>query len=318
MTPPLRTLTLLAFLSLPVLACGDPEPGSTDRVAAPPVDTLLHVEGTEIFVHTEGSGEPLVVVHGGPLLDHGHLVPPLRPLGDRFRLVFYDQRLAGRSAGTVDSASVSLDQFVADIEAIRTALGLDRIHLLGHSWGGLIAMEYAIAHPDRLRSLVLVSPLPPSSTLWQGEQRAQNAALQPADTAGMGELRSSSGMEAGDPVVIERLLQMSFRSQLHDPALADSLRFDIPIDYMERSRLFGLMMADLQSFDLLDALAGLDVPTLVVYGDAETGAQGTADTLIATIPDARARGVADAGHFSFFERPETFRRLLADFLEELR
>ncbi len=315
MIPPHHTSLLTAAVAATTLACSDPSPDGPAGTTDSPDDTVITVGGTDLFVHTEGSGPPLLVVHGGPLLDHGHLVPPLRPLADRFRLVFYDQRLSGRSEGVVDSASVTLDRFVADIEGIRTALGLERIHLLGHSWGGLIAMMYALAHPDRLRSLILISPLPPTATLWQEEQQAQAAALEPADTAGIGALRSSPGMEVGDPEVIERLLQLSFRSQLHDPALADSLRFDIPTDYRERSRQFGFMMADLQSFDLLPGLGQLAVPTLIVHGGSETGAARTADTLSATIPAARVVVIPDAGHFSFFERPRAVRDVLTRFLE---
>ena len=318
MTRRLTPLLAAASLALGTSGCAGPASGPPDDTGGAAIDTVLQVGGTGLFVHAEGAGEPIVVVHGGPLLDHGHLVEPLRPLADRFRLVFYDQRLSGRSEGRVDSASVTLDRFVEDIEGIRLALGLDRLHLMGHSWGGLIAMKYAIAHPDQLRSLVLVSPLPPSSTLWQDEQRAQAADLQPEDTAGMGALRASPGMEAGAPTVIERLLQLSFRAQLHDPVLADSLRFHIPTDYRDRSRQFSLLAGDLQSFDLFPDLAGLGAPTLVVYGASETGAAPTADALRATIPDVWVAVIPEAGHFAYFEKPSAFRTVLTSFLEELR
>ena len=106
-------------------------------------------------MHREGSGEPAIVIHGGPLLDHGYLQPYLAPLGDELELIFYDQRLSGRSDGVVDSASVRLDTFVDDIEALREALGLERVHLIAHSWGGLLAMKYATAHPDRGKVVLL-------------------------------------------------------------------------------------------------------------------------------------------------------------------
>ncbi|MDX1675859.1 MAG: alpha/beta fold hydrolase, partial [Longimicrobiales bacterium] len=213
------------------------------------MDTLLTVNGTELFVHREGTGEPVVVVHGGPLLDHGYLVEPLRPLTDGHELIFYDQRLSGRSAGRVDSASVRLDTLVADIEAIRTSLGLGRIHLLGHSWGGLLAAKYAASHPDRLRSLVLLSPLPPSAELWQAEREAQAAALEPADTAGMGALRSSEAIRRGESDAVETLLRMSFRGQFRDPSRAMELEFHIPEDYVARSRQLRYLAGDLTDYD---------------------------------------------------------------------
>jgi len=303
--------TLLAALGLLLTACGGSgSPGG----AAGAMDTLLAVNGTRLFVHVEGSGEPIVVVHGGPVLDQGYLVGPLRPLGTDHELVFYDQRLSGRSEGSVDSASVTLASFVDDLEGIRRELGLGRIHLLGHSWGGLLAMEYALAHPDRLRSLVLVSPMPPSVGLWQQEQAAVAASLAPEDTAGMGGLRASGAFRAGDPAAIEQRLRLSFRSQLADPTLASSLRFHIEPDYGERSRQFGYLLPELMTYDLTGRLPGLRVPTLVVYGAAETAAARTADTLRALISDVRVEAIPGAGHFSFLERPDAFLGVARDFL----
>ncbi|HKK07545.1 MAG TPA: alpha/beta fold hydrolase [Gemmatimonadota bacterium] len=306
--------TLLALLLL--LACGGsdaPRDGSGSDVRAGPIDTLLAINGTHLWVHAEGAGDPLVVVHGGPVLDQGYLVGPLRFLARDHRLVFYDQRLSGRSDGTVDSASVTLDTLVADLEALRRQLGLGRIDLLGHSWGGLLAMEYAVAHPEALRSLVLVSPMPPSVGLWLEEQRAVREALAPGDTAGVGELAASEAFRSGDPAAIERMLRLSFRGQMADPSLADSLSFHIEPDYRERSRQFGHLRLDLSTYDLRGDLAGLGVPTLVIYGKAEAGARTVADTLAALVPDAEAVAIPRAGHFSFLERPRAFREAVEAF-----
>ena len=289
-------------------------PSAADSGVEPGSDTVLPINGTELFVHREGAGEPVLVVHGGPVLDHGYLVEPLRPLAGEFELIFYDQRLSGRSAGTVDSASVRLDTFVADIEGVRTALDLGRVHLVGHSWGGLLAAKYATVHADRLRSLVLLSPLPPTAALWREEQRAQGAAIEPADTAGMGALRSSGRLVEGEPAAIETLLKLSFRGQLHDPAVADSLAFHIPDDYMERSRQLGYMAGDLAAYDLRSDLSGVDVPTLLVYGREEVGATIGRDAFVASIPHTTAVAIPDAGHFPFIERPDEFTRVARAFL----
>lgn len=306
-----RPIPLLALVLLTLLgACGS----TGAEQPTPPAGALVAVNGTHLFVHHEGSGDPLVVVHGGPLLDHGYILPPLRPLAADFELVLYDQRLSGRSDGAVDSASVNLDTFVADIDGVRRALGLDRVHLLGHSWGGLLAMKYALDYPDRVRSLVLVSPMAPSAALWQEEEAALGAALEPADTAGMGELRASAALAAYEPAAIERLLQLSFRAQLHDPARADQLRFHIPDDYGERGRQFAYLAPDLSSYDLTGALEGLQVPTLLVYGASEAGAHIGAGALAASVPDITIEVIEGAGHFAFFERPERFRRAVREFL----
>lgn len=303
-------------LSLPVSVLVGCDGGSSGPATAA-LDTLMPVNGTELYVHTEGAGDPMMIVHGGPILDHGYLTEPLRPLADDYRLVFYDQRLSGRSAGSVDTSTVGLAAFVADIEAIRQELGLERIHLLGHSWGGLVAMNYALTHPDRLRSLILVSPMAPSTRLWQSSEVALQATIEPADTAGLGELGASPELAAREPAAVERMLQLSFRSQLHDRRLAEQLRFHIADDYARRSEQFGHMIGELSSYDLVDELATLDVPTLLVYGGSEIGATIGGDVLARTIPDIRVESIPEAAHFAFLERPRAFHRVLQDFLSGL-
>lgn len=302
----------VAFALLLAAACGGepPAPGAGAPGAAAPVDTLHPVAGTRLFVHREGTGEPMVFVHGGPLLDHGYLVEPFRPLADRYDLVFADQRLSGRSDPVVDSASVRLDVFAADIEGIRTALALGRIHLVGHSWGGLLAMRYATLHPDALRTLILLDPMPPTAALWQAAEAELAASLEPADTAGMGALRASPAFAAGDPAAIEDLLKRSFRSQFADPENAARLAFRIGADYGTRSRQFSYIGEDLVGYDLREALKGVEVPTLIVYGDAEIGVGPGIAALADALPDATVATVASAGHFPFVERPAETRRIL--------
>jgi len=274
-------------------------------------DGLVAINGTRLFVHREGRGEPAIVVHGGPVLDHGYLRPHLAPLGDQLELIFYDQRLSGRSAGAVDSASVRLHTFVEDIEALRAAAEAERVHLIAHSWGGLLALKYAAAHPERLRSMVLISPMPPSSTQWQEEQAAQAALLTPTDTAGGGALRTTSAFVAREPAAVEAVLRHSFRSQFHDPALAAVLRFHVEPDYDRRSRQFGYMLPDLLTYDVRAALARVAVPTLIIYGADEVGALIGGGALASALPDARLVVLDDAGHFPFIERPD-------DVLREIR
>lgn len=275
---------------------------------------LLSVGGTRLFVHTEGAGPPVLVVHGGPLLDHGYLAGPLRSLTSTFRLVFYDQRLSGRSDGVVESGSVSLADFVEDLEGIREGLALERVRLIGHSWGGLVAVKYALRHPDRVQSLVLVSPMAPSAALWRAEQEALTAAVEPSDTAGMGELRASQALAAREPEAVQRMLRLSFRSQLHDPARAAELRFHIPADYAERSRQFGSMVAELTSYDLVGELADLEVPTLLVHGASEVAAAIGREAYRAGIEDLTIEVIEEAGHFSFLEQPEAFHGVVRAFL----
>ena len=303
----LLILTIVpAWTCLALVACSPSTPEHGDG--------LVPVNGTRLFVHREGSGEPAIVIHGGPVLDHSYLQPSLAPLGDELELVFYDQRLSGRSDGVVDSASVRLDTYVDDIEALREALGLGRVHLIAHSWGGLLAMKYATAHPGQLRSLMLLDPMAPTAALWQEEERALAATLLPADTAGAGALRATEDFAAGEPAALEAVLRLSFRSQFRDRSLSDGLAFHIEEEYLERSRQFGHMMGDLTTFDLMAALGEVAVPTLILYGQDELGASIGGDAIAEAIPGAQRVTIPAAGHFPFVEQPEAFLEAVRAFL----
>lgn len=314
-----RTLSpslLVVALALCAASVATPAPAAVGIERAAMQGELVAVNGTELFVLrlNEGGGEPILIVHGGPVLEHGYLEPWLAPLADGHELVFYDQRLSGRSAGEVDPESVRVATFVDDIEALRVTLGLGRIHLLGHSWGGHLAMQYAIRHGESLRSLLLLDSMAASSALWQQEQAVLAERISEQDRAEMERLRGSEAVAAGDPEAIARLLLASFRAQFHDRAKLDSLRLYVPDDYLSRSRQFGTMMVDLTDFDLHERLAEISAPTLVLYGAGEPGLEHGGRAILEHIPGAQLVVIEDAGHFPFLEQPETTLAAIREFL----
>ena len=110
-----------------------------------------------------GSGRPVIVLHGGPDFDHSYLLPDLDRLSNSYRLIYYDQRGRGRSAAGVRPEDVTLASEIADLETIREHFSLDSMILLGHSWGTVLALEYARRHPERVSHLILMNPAPVSA-----------------------------------------------------------------------------------------------------------------------------------------------------------
>jgi proline iminopeptidase len=94
-----------------------------------------------------GEGHPVFVLHGGPSFDHNYLLPDMDRLAGTLRVIYYAQRGRGLSADGVEPGDVTMESEVEDLDAIRRSLGLDAVALIGHSWGGLLAMYYAIAYP---------------------------------------------------------------------------------------------------------------------------------------------------------------------------
>jgi len=115
---------------------------------------LLPIRDVSLFVDIVGSGYPLALMHGGPGADHWTL-EPLRPLRDRYTLVFYDHRCNGRSVGA-EVSTMTWENLTADADALREHLGFEQWAVFGHSFGGHVALEYALRYPERLSRLVLL------------------------------------------------------------------------------------------------------------------------------------------------------------------
>ena len=116
--------------------------------------THTEIRGVSLFVDVVGNGPPLVLMHGGPGADHWTM-QPFRRFSDRFTTVFYDHRCNGRSTGAAVE-TMTFDNLTADADTLREALGFERWAVLGHSFGGHVALEYALRYPDRLSHLVLL------------------------------------------------------------------------------------------------------------------------------------------------------------------
>src|SRR5512133_939957 len=114
----------------------------------------IPVENAELYYREVGQGQPIIVLHGGPDFDHTYLLPDLDRLSDSFRLIYYDQRGRGKSARDVQPDDVSMESEIEDLESVRKYFQLDSVALLGHSWGALLALEYAIRHPRRVSHLI--------------------------------------------------------------------------------------------------------------------------------------------------------------------
>lgn len=276
---------------------------------------LKTVNNTDLYTKKIGNGPPVIIVHGGPLLDHSYLLPALSPLAEKHTLLFYDQRLSGRSAGEVDSADISIDAFVEDIEALRTSFSFSEVHLLGHSWGGFLAMQYALRYPENLRSLALLNSLPASYDTWQKEEAVLAQRQTRADSIARLSILQSDMFTSDQPRAIELLLKLAFQKQFANPGLVDSLSFYIPEDYTTRSRQFARLMPELVAYDLSEGLQTLSVRTLVVYGDTEPAAGFSGLEMKHLLPNANLIVLENSGHFPFIEHPEKCREMLAEFWE---
>ena len=273
-----------------------------------PQETLRPINGVTLFERRIGAGPPTVVLHGGPGAHHDYLLPAFDALATGRELIYYDQRGGGRSPVTRDMP-VGWREQVADLEALRDAWGIERLTLAGYSWGGLLAMLYAITHPDRVERLALISPAP----AWKGgraefERRFQERSQSPVLVAAREALRHS-GLRERDPTAHQaRLFALAVGGWFHDPLRAVSLT---PFRLTERTQR--AVWESLGDYDLRPALTALTLPALVLHGDDDPipapTAHETADCL-----GAAFHLLPDCGHVPYVEAFETFRTLLDAFL----
>lgn len=163
----------------------------------------VHVNGVDLFTRRIGAGPLVVVLHGGPGAQHDYLLPQYDRLADRRELFYYDQRGGGRSP-VAREVPVGGREHVADLEGLRTALGLDRLVLCGYSWGGLLAVLYLLEHPERVERLALVSPASITAA-WREEfeRRFAERMNTPEIMRAREELRTS-GLRERDPAAYQR------------------------------------------------------------------------------------------------------------------
>jgi proline iminopeptidase len=271
------------------------------------------VRGVDLFETRTGSGPEVVVLHGGPGASHDYLRPGFDRLATGRTLVFYDQRGGGRSPVGRD-VPVGWQEHVADLDSLRDIWGIGRLDLCGYSWGGLLAMLYAVTYPQRVASLALVSPAPAA----QHERREFEASLAarnstPELLAARAALQQSGQRTADVAGYNHRLFELAVSGYFHNPARATELT-PFRITGRTQQEVWNSLG---DAFDLRPALARLDVRAIVVHGDDDpipmASARATADALRAPL-----HVLPDCGHVPYVEAPDAFVAALDPFLPAAR
>lgn len=278
---------------------------------------MITLNGSEVFYKTVGAGEPFLIIHGGPVLDHTYLYEHFLPLAKDYQLIFYDQRACGKSAIEVDSASMNLEGFVSDIDLLRKSLGLEQMHVLGHSWGGLLAMKYAITHPENIKRVVLSNSMAPSSSDWTRDNLKQAGRINAQDQKRLDKLVSSGLLRSAQAAqYVDEMMKLAYKSQMFNPQNIEKLHLNIPSDFSLRNQVFSLLTPDLIGYNLYEALASVNAPTLIVYGNQETAIETFADELTQALPEGQLAVIENSGHFPFIEQPEAYFHQIALFLNK--
>jgi proline iminopeptidase len=276
------------------------------------VDQMVDVDGVRLYTRRIGAGPPAVVLHGGPGAHHDYLLPQYDLLARRRTLLYYDQRGGGRSPIDRD-VPCGWHEHVADLEKLREQWRLERVTLVGYSWGGLLAVLYALEHPDRIERLALVCPAPVAAE-WRDDfqRRLAARAASPWIVAARAELQAS-GLRQSDPEKYRRTaFALSVAGYFRDPSVAQQLT---PFRVTQRSEQ--AVWDSLGRYDLRERIRatfprGRTPPSLVVAGTFDPLPIEAARELAALLETAAVE--LATGHVPHVEATEDFVRVLDGFL----
>jgi proline iminopeptidase len=276
----------------------------------------MSIRDVSMYVDVVGQGPPVVLMHGGPGLDHVSLTP-FKALADRHTVVLYDHRCNGRSTGA-PITSMTWENLTADADALREALGFERWAVLGHSFGGHVALEYVLRYPDRVTELVLLDTAGDAS--WSQENAAEVLAGRGYDpkTVAVARRFYSGRIAPKDFVRASMRLLPAYDSRF---SIVRAARGMVAGAWRMKARpealTFGGQM--MRGWSVMDRLDEIRIPTLVLAGHDDFLFPPESQALLAAgIPGARLRIIERAGHNPQTERTDETLAAVADFLAPLR
>lgn len=266
------------------------------------------INGTQLFYKVIGTGTPLFVLHGGPGDSHRYLLPHLEELAKDYQLILYDQRGTGQSDGQIDSSTISVDQFVEDLEALRVSLGQDKVSLLGHSWGADLAMFYAIKYPEHLDRLILVDPGPINA---QFQAQADQAFQQRLSSEEQQVLTEACGLAEATrtPEAVEACVKSVDPVTFHD--ISNASRVDTTVSENTAKNVFTIQATLFPSIretksNIEDKLRSLSVPTTIIHGEEDWIPKESSEHIHSLIPGSKIFIIKESGHMPFVEQPDAF------------
>lgn len=273
---------------------------------------MIPVRDISLFVEVMGDGYPMVFMHGGPGQDYTSLLS-FKPLADEYTLVFYDHRCNGRSAG-IDVSSMTLENLTSDADVLRQTLGFGRWAVLGHSFGGQVALEYALRYPKSLSHLILMNA---AGDNWWAQQHAAElirkrgyrpAAVQAAHQFFNGQVEPSNYLSA---------FFKFFRAYFYHFNLVGIARELIVGPRMQlrpEATIFGYRQV-VNDWTVMHRLHEIHVPTLVIAGRWDFLFPPEHQAILADrLPDARLELIERAGHNPHMEQQGEVIRIVREFL----
>lgn len=279
---------------------------------------VVTADGVRLWTTSRGRGTPIVVIHGGPGMDHNSLAADLAPLERHHRVIYYDQRGGGRSTL---SGQLSIDDHVNDLEALRRHYGLGKVTLLGHSFGPAIAALYAIRYPERVERMIFLGPIPPrKATFFEDYGTVLESRMTAEQRERLEELGAMFGSEGedvhavcreywsiGTPPRVARSLPAAVVKSDFCTAPAEAIRYGM-------TKTGAATWASLGEWDWTADLRRVTAPVLIIHGEEDAIPMTLVAEWATALPNARLLRLPDTAHFPHAERPEIVFPAIEEFL----
>jgi proline iminopeptidase len=289
----------------------------------------VDANGVLIYYVEFGKGAPLVVLHGGPGADHTYFLPWLLPLARTHRLIFIDERGSGQSERLEDSSKYTIENMADDVEAVRVALGLGKIDLLGHSCGGVLAEAYALKYQEHLNHLILNSTFA-STREMNAVLAREKAQLAPDKLARLNQLEAAGLYGKGAiwehgryPAEYETLAwgdgYFPFLFGAHPDPSYEPATGNAPTNWTLYREMWGsdgefVIDGNLKSVEWVDRLHTIQVPSLILVGDHDECDPSLSKEMHEKIAGSKLVVFPNAGHMNFEDQPEMWQKAVNDFL----
>lgn len=324
------TLVVLAGAALGVVSCkrADQKVAAPDSTAAKPSAALptgegyLEVPDGKIWYRQvgTGAGTPVILLHGGPGFSSYYL-KLFERLGDDRKVVRYDQLGGGKSPGLNDTTKITIAHFVAELDSLRTHLGYDKVHLLGHSWGTILAFEYYRAHPDHVVSLILGSP---ALDIPAWEQNAKRLLTTLSDSSRKAALDAERTGKFDTPAYQAADAEFWAKYVMRSPAQPVQADLDstmsqinqVIYNYMQGPSEFTIV-GTLKRYDAKPYLKSVKVPVLFTVGEFDEANPDIVKRQAALLPGSKVEVLKGAAHLSPWDAPDQNLQVVRAFLQSV-
>ncbi len=265
-----------------------------------------------------GTGIPLLTLHGGPGSSHNYL-EPLEQLASERPVIFYDQLGCGKSERPDDTSLWHRERFVAELHQLRKALNLEHVHLFGHSWGTMLAIDYALTRPEGITSLLLASPAL-SIPRWLQDMKRYRKTLSREAQAILIEHERSGTTDANEYQEVAMEFYRRYLCRLNpwpEPLERTLANEGTPVYNTMWGPAEFYMTGNLLDYDCTPQLAGIAIPTLFTCGRYDEASPEATAWYQSFLPHAELVLFEQSAHMAHLEETERYLRTISNFIRKV-